>query len=51
LRNFLNYDEEKIEKIKTEEIGGEYCTVCGKQGLIYQGGCQVCVLCGDSKCG
>ena len=51
LRNFLNYDEEKIEKIKTEESGGEYCTVCGKQGIIYQGGCQVCVLCGDSKCG
>jgi len=51
LRNFLNYDEEKIEKIKKEEDGGEFCTVCGKYGVIYQGGCQVCILCGDSKCG
>lgn len=51
LKNFINHDDEKIEEIKTSKTGGEFCPVCGKEGMIYQGGCQVCVLCGDSNCG
>jgi len=51
LRNFIDYDEEKIEKIKKEEEGGEFCPECQKYGLIYQSGCITCVLCAYTKCG
>jgi len=51
LKNFIVVDDEKIEKIKKQEIAGEYCPECKKNGLIYQGGCMTCVLCGYNKCG
>lgn len=51
LKNFIDYDEEKIEKIKNDEDGGEFCPECQKYGLIYQGGCITCVLCAYTKCG
>ena len=50
LKGFLNYSDEKIEDVKKNETG-EYCDLCKKNGIIYQGGCSVCLLCGDSKCG
>ena len=51
LKNFIIVDEEKIEKIKNKEADGEYCPECKKNGIIYQGGCMTCVLCGYNKCG
>jgi ribonucleoside-diphosphate reductase alpha chain len=43
--------EEKINKIKTTGEGGDYCVACKKNGVAYIGGCGVCQICGDTKCG
>ena len=51
LGKFNKPTKERIEKIKESEEGGDYCVKCGKNGIIYEGGCAVCQLCGDTKCG
>lgn len=51
LSKFNKPTEERIQKIKETEEGGDYCAACGKDGVIYTGGCGVCQLCGDTKCG
>ncbi len=40
-----------VEQIRQTGDGGEFCTSCGKNGIIYTGGCRICQLCGDEKCG
>lgn len=50
LRPFLETDEKVINNIKTNKTGGGYCPACKEYGLINQGGCQICILCGDTKC-
>jgi ribonucleoside-diphosphate reductase alpha chain len=51
LNKYNNPSEEKIQKIKTSGEGGDFCIACGKNGIVYKGGCGVCQLCGDTKCG
>jgi ribonucleotide reductase alpha subunit len=51
LKKYISYDKETIEKITKEKSGGEYCSVCEHESIIYQGGCSTCLNCGDSKCG
>jgi ribonucleoside-diphosphate reductase alpha chain len=51
LKGFVDYSEDKIEEIKTKKIGGMYCDNCQTESIIYQGGCEVCLNCGDSRCG
>ena len=40
-----------IDQIKQTGDGGDFCAACGKNGIVYTGGCAVCQLCGDTKCG
>lgn len=51
LNKYNTPTEEKIEKIKTTGEGGDFCIACKKNGVAYIGGCGVCQLCGDTKCG
>ena len=51
LSKYNNPSEEKIQKIKTSGEGGDYCVACKKNGVAYIGGCGVCQICGDTKCG
>ena len=51
LKGFVDYSEDKIEEIKTKKIGGMFCDHCNTESVIYQGGCEVCLNCGDSRCG
>jgi ribonucleoside-diphosphate reductase alpha chain len=51
LKKYISYDKETIEKITKEKTGGEFCSICQSESIIYQGGCSTCLNCGDSKCG
>jgi hypothetical protein len=51
LNKFNRMSDDKIKKIIETKDGGDYCATCGKNGIVYTGGCAVCQLCGDTKCG
>ena len=51
LKNYISYTEEQIENIKAEKEFGEFCNECKKHGMIYSGGCSVCVFCNNTTCG
>lgn len=51
LNKYNNPTEERIQKIKTTGEGGDFCIACKKNGIVYKGGCAICQLCGDNKCG
>ena len=33
------------------EVHGEKCPNCGKETIVYEGGCKICKTCGESHCG
>lgn len=51
LSKYNNPSEEKVERIKTTGEGGEFCISCKKNGVVFIGGCGICQICGDTKCG
>lgn len=51
LNKFDKPSAERIKSIKETGDGGDFCSSCNKNGVIYTGGCGVCQLCGDTKCG
>jgi ribonucleoside-diphosphate reductase alpha chain len=37
--------------IKNGEKVGTVCPVCGSDNVVYKDGCEICLACGNEKCG
>jgi ribonucleotide reductase alpha subunit/intein/homing endonuclease len=50
LRRFLTISEDEKQKIIDNKTGGAKCPLCGENGIVFQNGCSICLLCGNSSC-